>query len=380
MVVPAHVRGRVAGPTGTGVIDALRRFAPTFLSSRPVSSSVRSTLGLLLRCRTPALGGHRYDCDTCGYSAILYNSCGNRFCPQCQGRRRHQWVDAQQRLLLPIPHFQVVFTLPAELRAIARSFPRQIYDLLFQASQLTLCKLAATHWNATPAILAVLHTWSREMNYHPHMHCVVSSGGLTHDGGWVACDPTFLFAIRPLQRLFRGLFLSKLAGLGLPLDSGQLRHLRNARRKAALKQWVVFVEPPDDRDPQQLIKYLARYVYQTAISDHRIVAVTDKDVTIRTRLSATLTLPGTEFVRRFTEHFLPKGFRKIRHYGLLAPGVRHRLAIARAIVQHLAPAEATREPRTERTSARHDCPSCGEPLRRHVMPALRPAAAARGPP
>jgi hypothetical protein len=371
----------VAGPTGPGVIDALRRFTPSFLSRRRVSSSVRSTLGLLLQCRTSALGGHRYDCDACGYSTIVYNSCGNRFCPQCQGKRRHQWVEAQQQLLLPVPHFQVVFTLPAELRSIAKSFQRPIYDLLFHAAQLTLRKLATTHWQATPAILAVLHTWTREMNYHPHVHCVVSSGGLTDDDGWVHVDPTFLFSVRALQRLFRGLFLSKLTRLGLALDRGQRLHLRNARRKAALKNWVVFVEPPGDRDPDLLVKYLARYVYQTAISDHRVVAVTERDVTIRTRGTATLTLPGVEFVRRFTTHFLPKGFRKIRHYGLLAPGARSRLAEARELVRHITPDRSRPEMTvTAHEIQRHDCPTCRTPLRRIRVPPAPRAPSARGPP
>jgi len=378
VVLPAQHRGRGAGQTGPGVIDALRRFTPAFLGTRTVSPSVRSTLRLLLLCRTPALGGHRYDCDSCGTSTVLYNSCGNRCCPQCQGKRRLQWVDAQQELLLPVPHFQVVFTLPAELRSIARSFPRQIYDLLFQASQLTLKKLAATQWRATPAILSVLHTWTREMTFHPHVHCVVSGGGLTDDGAWVHADPNFLFAIRPMQRLFRGLFLSQLSKLGLDLDRGQQQHLRNARRRAALKNWVVFVEAPGDRDPGHLVKYLARYVYQTAISDHRIVAITERDVTIRTRGSATLTVPGVEFVRRFTNHFLPKGFRKVRHYGLLAPGARHRLAAARAVL--LRGVSASRERPKDRPASTHCCPACGTPLRRLHLPPAAAIAHARGPP
>jgi hypothetical protein len=218
------------------------------------------------------------------------------------------------------------------------------------------------------------------MTYHPHVHCVVSSGGLADDG-WVQVDPTFLFSVRALQRLFRGVFLSMLTRLGLPLDRGQRLHLRNARRKAALKNWVVFVEPPGDRDPELLVKYLARYVYQTAISDHRVVAVTDRDVTIRTRGTATLTLPGAEFVRRFTHHFLPKGFRKVRHYGLLAPGARSRLAQARDLVRHITP----HQPRAEMTitaheTQRHDCPTCGTPLRRIRVPPPPRVPSARGPP
>ena len=162
--------GRGAGDAGKPrVIDALRRFLPAFLKQQAPSPMVRSTLELLVRCRTPALGGHRYDCDHCGYTAVLHNSCGNRHCPQCQGARRHRWAEAQQELLLSVPHFQVVFTLPAELRPIARTFQREVYDTLFQAAQETLQKLARTHWDATIGILAVLHTWARDLSFHPHI-------------------------------------------------------------------------------------------------------------------------------------------------------------------------------------------------------------------
>ncbi len=172
--------GRGAGDPGKShAIDLLRRFLPAFLCQQTPSPSGRSTLELLVRCRTPALGGHRYDCEHCDYTAVLHNSCGNRYCPQCQGPRRHRWAEAQQELLLPVPHFQVVFTLPAELRPIARAFPTQVYDALFQAAQETLQKLARTHWDAELGILAVLHTWARDLSFPPHVHCVVSGGGLT---------------------------------------------------------------------------------------------------------------------------------------------------------------------------------------------------------
>lgn len=287
-----------------------------------------------------------------------------------------------------MPHFQVVFTLPAELRGIAKMWPREVYDVLFQASQLTLQKLAATRWDATLGILAVLHTWTRELKFHPHVHCVVTGGGLTQDGGWVHADRDFLFPVAAMRRLFRGLFLSLLAKRGLPLEAKQRRQLRSARRH---KNWVVYVEAPEDRDPAHLVKYLARYVYQTAISNARMVAVSEYGVTFRTRGDAVTTLPGVEFVRRFGQHFLPPRFRKIRAYGLLAPGARARLAMARHVLTETAPADDAPAPPglVEGLVAvgAHRCPTCGDPLRVQLIPRsapsmspVAPAQPARAPP
>jgi hypothetical protein len=377
------------------VIDALRRFATSFLQGRRVSAGGRATLEVLLGCRTAARGGFRYECESCGYSAILYGSCGNRYCSQCQGPRRHRWAEAKQRLLLPVPHHQVVVTLPAELRPLARRFPREIYGLLFDASQEMLQKLAATRWNASLAILSVLHTWTRELSYHPHVHCVVSAGGLTEDGGWVWRDGTFLFPVRVMSQLFRGIFLSRLTTLGLPLQRHERVALRNARRRAARKNWVVHVEPAVGRDPQHLVKYLARYVYQNAISDHRILAVDDDTVTLRTRGSSTVTLKGDEFVRRFVLHILPKRFRRVRQYGLLAPGARRRLTQARELIEHAprppaappppppppaAPPEPSEPPPPVHFTSSRRCPVCSEPLRVYALPQVPPAPLARGPP
>lgn len=294
-MVVAHPGGQATASARPRVIDALRRFAPLFLRGR-VPRSTRSTLGALLDCRTAALRGHRYRCEDCDYVGVLYNSCGNRNCPQCQGPRRHRWLEQQQRLLLPTPHFQVVFTLPAELRPIARQYQREVYDALLRASSDTVLALAKTRWGAMPAILSVLHTWARDLSFHPHVHCVVSGGGLTDDDRWVAA-PDYLFAVRVLGSLFRGKFLAELSRLRLPLDRDERIALSRARSKAARKSWVAYVEAPQGRDPEQMVKYLSRYVYQTAISDHRMVAVTDETITFRTRGDKTRTLRGDAFVR-----------------------------------------------------------------------------------
>jgi hypothetical protein len=363
-------------------MDALRLFAPTLVAEQKLAPSSRSMLERVLVCRTPALGGHRYACDGCGYNAVRYNSCRSRYCPQCQGPRRKRWLEAQQKVLLPTPHFQVVFTLPSSLRGIAKRWPRPIYDLLFQSAQQTLQTLAQTHWKATPAILAVLHTWNREMKLHPHVHCVVSAGGLASDGAWVASGTEHLFPVVPMRRLFRMRFREGFRALGLVLDREQRRQVARARTQ---KDWVAFVEAPKNRDPEHLVKYLARYVYSHAISDSRMVSVTDTNVTFRTRGDGVVSVPGTEFARRFAQHVLPKGFRKIRHYGLLAPGNRLKLDLARSLVTRGQPATPPEPTPAPTVCATGRCPDCGEPLRRLLVapvsvPEPAPLGLARGPP
>jgi hypothetical protein len=373
------------------VIDALRRFAPSFLQERRVSAGQHATLEVLLGCRTAARGGYRYECENCGYTAVLYGSCGNRYCSQCQAFRRYQWAETKQRLLLPVLHHQVVVTLPSELRSLATRFPDEIYDLLFKAGRTMLLKLAATHWNATPGILAVLHTWARNLSHHPHVHFVVSAGGLTADGQWTGTDGARLFPVDVMSPLFKGIFLSELTKLGLPLSVHERIALRHARRRAAAKRWNVHVDPAIGRDPANLVKYLARYVYQGAISDHRIVDIDDQSVTIRTRGSETVQLDGEEFVRRFAQHVLPKGFRRIRQYGLLAPSARPKLEQARAAIAN-APtpppvpeppppdeaADAGAEPLDDPASPK-PCPVCGHLMHFYIVfRDLRPLA--RGPP
>lgn len=372
------------------MIDALRRFAPAWLDGGQGCTHVRSTLSLLLKCRTAALGGHRYECDHCGYAVSRYYSCRNRHCSQCQGLRRRRWAEAKEALLLPVPHFQVVFTLPDELRPIARRFQREIYNVVLRASSETLHKLAAVHWSATPAILAVLHTWARNLSFHPHVHCVVSAGGLAADGGWVAADPDFLFPVAAMKRLFRGIVLARLTQLELPLSRPERIALRNARRAAARKSWSLRVESPRGRDRGHLVRYLARYVYQTAIDDRRILRVHGDRVTFRTRGASTVTLSGHEFVRRFSLHILPKRFRRIRQYGLLAPGQRPRLELARQIATHLAeprPVVARADPVSTPTALAPSaaglscpCPVCRTPLRVRRLEAQTIAPPARAPP
>lgn len=354
----------------------LQRFYPDFAQGRHLDEHVHRVLWRLRYCRTARLGGYRYDCRTCGYSARLYQSCRDRHCSVCQGKKRHAWAERVGAALLPTPHFQVVFTLPAELRAICQAYPRETYDALFRASSETVLALAKTRWKATPSILSVLHTWSRALTYHPHVHLVVSAGGLRDDGTWHAANPKFMFDVRAMRRLFRGKFLHALKKLDLPLSPAQRVQLGDARDRAHAKRWVVHVETPEGRGADTLVRYLARYVNQMAISDHRLVACDGETVTFRTRGSETVTLAGVEFVRRLAQHVLPKGFKRSRPSGLLATPNRARLAQARALLGGAPVALSVDDDEDELPEdvvvllslLRGDCPCCRQRLQISGLP------------
>ena len=319
----------------------------TATRSRPSSAAPCSDIAA---CRTAALGGHVEECDRCGHQQIAYNSCRNRHCPKCQATAAAQWLEAREAELLPVEYFHVVFTLPAALGPIALQNPRVVYGLLFRAAAETLQQIAADpkHLGAEIGFLAVLHTWGQNLEHHPHVHCVVPGGGLSPDGSrWVACRPGFFLPVRVLSRVFRGKFLALLRAafdqgklsfhgkLGALADAGEFR-----RRLAASAQteWVVYAKPPFG-GPEQVLKYLARYTHRVAISNRRLVALEDGEVTFHWKDYAhgggqkTMTLKAIEFIRRFLLHVLPSGFVRIRHYGFLANRVcREKLALCRALL------------------------------------------------
>ena len=386
-----------AGPEASpsAVVEALRRHADGWrarFGSRPAAEQV---LRHLFACGTGELGVHDCVCGACGWSGTAGNSCRDRHCPRCQGGASAAWLAARTARMLPVPHFQVVFTLPAELRPIALANRALVYDLLFKAGVGVLQDLARERMDARLGITAVLHTWTSDLTLHPHVHCLVTAGGLSlDDERWVPTREGYLFPQRILAALFRGRFL---AGLIDALDAGALtppsappdhtKRLRTTIRELSKRhtRWVVHVEPPHGRPVEHVVKYLARYVKRVAISDARIVEVTDTTVTFRTK-TGLVTVDGAEFVRRFVLHVLPKGFRKVRHAGLYAPGnSRERQALARALLpaeadppaplDPAAPVEAA-EPKAER------CPACGEPGVRRIFRGFgpTPSPVARGPP
>ena len=370
------------GPT---LGDVIRRFGPALLEQRgatltPAQHAVLSTLG---RCHTAALGGHLYRCDQCGFEHPVYNSCGNRHCPSCLGHRSAEWLTARAAELLPVPYFHVVFTVPAEIAALALGNKKVVYSILFRAASETLLEVAADpkYLGATLGFLAILHTWTQTMLHHPHIHCIVPGGGLSPDRSrWVMSRDDFLLPIRVLARLYRGKFLAylaeaaragslKFAGVTAPLASaaGFDAFLREQRRK----EWVVYAKPPFG-SPEQVLKYLARYTHRVAISDRRILSIQEDMVTFGYRDSVTgshrvMTLDGVEFLRRFLLHVLPTGFVRIRYFGLLANRgraanlARCRELLATTTPDTAAPTAPSAPPTPTPTSeedTRYRCPSC----------------------
>lgn len=310
-------------------------------------------------CRTGALGGHRDVCANCGCERQVYNSCRNRHCPKCQALRQARWVSARMQRALPVRHFHVVFTLPAELRELVRTHEVLLLDLLFDSAAQSLLQLGSDpkRLGALLGITAVVHTWGRNLIFHPHLHCIVSGGGLDRHQAWADSSQRYLLPVNALSNLFRGKFLDGLARL---FDEGKLAiSPRTPARVASLlqpaaftrlisqlygKDWVVYTKAPL-RKPHALFRYLGLYTHRVAISNHRILHVDDDHVVFRTRDKKVCQLAPLEFMRRFLLHVLPLAFVKIRHFGLYAAGnVNSKLAVARAAL------EQQREDETTHTS------------------------------
>jgi hypothetical protein len=338
----------------------------------------RRTLKDLASCRTAALGGHVLGCPECGHQQIAYNSCGNRHCPTCQATAAARWLEKQASQLLPTPYFHVVFTLPDALDPIALANPRVVYDLLLRSAAETLLEVAAdpNHLGAQTGVLTVLHTWGQNLQFHPHVHCVVPGGGLSPDGThWVASPSNFFLPIGVLSRVFRGKFL---AGLRAALAKGELRFAADRFERlvsaAVRTDWVVYAKPPFG-GPEQVLKYLARYTHRVAISNARILDFEDGMVRFRYKDYAhgnrkrVMTLTALEFVRRLLLHVLPTGFVRIRHYGILSN--RHRrqkLELCRRLLESNQAAEPEPESPEEKKETRESpssvtptrvCPVCG---------------------
>lgn len=285
-------------------------------------------------CRTAALGGHKDQCDHCGNLAISYNSCRNRHCPKCQTLRKEKWIEARSEDLLPIEYFHVVFTLPSELNPLVSMNRKVLYNIFFRSVSETLAKLASNpkHLGATVGVISILHTWGQNLMDHPHLHCIVTGGGLSSDGTWKPCRRGFFLPVRVMSALFRGKFLDLLKRC-FPSDAlvfpGSLSHLKQSedferfRKQLYHKKWVVYCKPPFD-GVKGVLQYLGRYTHRIAISNNRILNIRDGHVSFLWRDYAddnrqkTMTLQANEFIRRFLLHVLPPRYVRIRHFGLLA--------------------------------------------------------------
>ena len=268
-----------------------------------------------MNCRTSALGAHIDKCDECEYERISYNSCRNRHCPKCQTFAKEQWLDKQKQSLLDVPYFHVVFTVPDTLNCVFLRKSHEMYGLLFKAASETLLELCTDkkYLGATPGITAILHTWGQNLSFHPHLHCVVTGGGLDDINLWKKSRKKFFIPVKVLSRKFKGKFLAFLNKVEPKLYFKPLY----------AKDWVVYCKPPFG-NAQRVIDYLGRYTHRVAISNNRILNVSETEVTFKWRdyrdgnKRKVMTISNMEFIRRFLLHVLPKGFRKIRHYGILA--------------------------------------------------------------
>lgn len=377
-------------PTPLEVADIFRSAGPAYRAAHEghLSPHQLKVMSAVEACRTAALGGHVEACDACGHRRIAYNFCRNRHCPKCQGAAARTWLAEREADLLPVGYFHVVFTLPAEIGEIAFHNKALVYDLLFRAAAQTMLTIAADprHLGARIGITAVLHSWGSAMTHHPHIHMIVPGGGITPDGRrWISSRPAFLLPVCVLGMLFRRLFLERLIDLhraGKLRFFGALAGLANARafsrHLAPVRKvrWVVYAKPPF-AGPEAVLAYLARYTHRVAIANRRLIAFDESGVTFRYKdyrrdgaaRRQVMTLHPHEFMRRFLLHVLPRGFHRIRHYGLLAGSARKdSIAKARELLA-TEPAMKAEDPQTtpretnalETGSSDHrpPCPCCG---------------------
>jgi hypothetical protein len=329
--------------------EVLRRYGPAYRATHTLSPARERVWRAIVACRTAVLGGQVETCPACGATRHVYHSCRNRHCPRCQTRAKEAWLAARRREVLPVPYFHLVFTLPHDLNGLIGQRSRRLYETLFGAVSATLTEFAANpRWlGGTPAFSLVLHTWKQDLGRHVHLHALIAGGALSAEGTWLAAKPGFLFPVRALSRVFRGQFVAALAARDRAGELGQAVVWDELKRRLFAQDWVVYAKAPVG-GPAQVLEYLSRYSHRVAISNERLVGLDgDGDhgvVRFRVRDSAhgnkkrTLSLPAETFIDRFLLHVLPKGFKRIRHYGLLGPaGKAVKLAQARAALGVSAP-------------------------------------------
>ena len=383
------------------VADIFREHGPAYRAKHrtallPEQSRVMRAIEI---CRTAALGGHVEACLDCGHQRISYNSCRNRHCPKCQALASARWLEERQSELLPVPYFHVVFTLPEELAPLALQNKQVIYDLLFAAVSATLRWIASDprHLGAEIGFLAVLHTWGQQLQHHPHIHCVVPGGGLSADGQrWKSCRADFFLPVKVLSKLFRRMFLEqserafeqrRLSFHGKLSSLGERRAFLELLSRLRRKKWVVYAKPPFG-SPEQVLRYLGRYTHRVAISNSRLIKMKDGVVSFwwkdyrNGNLRRVMSLPAEEFIRRFLLHVLPRGFQRIRHYGLLSNRTgREKLEKARRLLGAEQKPAATpvrdEEPEEVTGESLHRCPECGS-ARWRLMQILGPGAEVEG--
>ena len=390
-----HAPRARASPARVELADIVRGHGAAFRVAQPLCVVQHRALRAIERCRTAALGGELRQCDACGTQRYVYHSCRNRHCPKCQVRAKERWLAARRAELLPVPYFHLVFTLPHELNALAQGNPRELYAMLFCAASDTLLEFGRNpRWlGGEIAASLVLHTWGQTLTQHLHVHCLVTAGALAQTGAWIPARRGFLFPVKALSAVFRGKFLDALShaladgalalsqGTTALRDPGEQRALLATLRR---HPWVVYAKRPF-AGPEQVLEYLGRYTHRVAISNERLAYADEHTVRFRYKDYAhgsrrrLMSLEPLEFLRRFALHILPRGFNRIRHYGILANrNKRALLAKARAALDAPVPAtvmlESVREFWQRLRGLDIDCcPQCHKGTLRFVQTLAQPA-------
>lgn len=335
--------------------DVFRRYGDEYLNryADNLLPSHRKTIRDIISCRTPALGGNLYTCPSCGKNQYSYHSCGNRHCPKCGNNNATRWVAKQSSRIPAVPCYLLTFTVPHELNRIIRSNQKDCYGLLFRSSSSSIKKLSSDsrHLGAQPGMLGVLHTWGRNLSYHPHVHYLVPGGGIRNDGRWIWTPyKDFFLPVRALSRIYRAKFRDGLKALGL---------YKSVPKEVWQKEWVVHCEPVGQGP--EAIKYLSRYIYRIAITNSRILSLSNGKVTftyqpVGSKEWKTMTLPALAFMARFLQHVLPRGFSKVRYYGFLHQRCAGKLGAIRKQLILPEPKIPIEKPIT------YCCSACGEKL------------------
>ena len=335
------------------VADIFRSASEAFRDRYAPTPEQRKVIAAIERCRTAKLGGRLVSACSADVQMPAYNSCRNRHCPKCQALAQARWIEQRSQRIIPTKYFHVVFTLPQELRALARVNPTEMYDLLLESAARTLLDFGQSRLQAQLGVTCVLHTWTRELRFHPHAHCIVTAGGLGEQGHWSPARSRFLFPVKAMSKVFRGKLLDGLEHLykdDVLTFAGSCAELADRatfdKLKDSLyrKKWVVYAKQPFG-GPEQVFQYLGRYTHRVGLSNQRLVSFDGRDVCFRTKHGKTTTVDAVEFMRRFLLHVLPVGFVKIRHYGLFAAAnVNTKLETARRCLLHVDDTTVTETP------------------------------------
>jgi len=366
------VRRALRGPARFDIADIVRAHRAALESVQRLTRPQKRVLTDIAQCRTAVLGGHLERCDACGYEHPAYNSCRNRHCPKCQALAQDQWIQARRARMLEVRHFHVVFTFPAELRPLAAFAPRVVYDALMRAAHRTLLAFGKTRLRARIGATLVLHTWTRKLEFHPHVHAIVTGGGLSAEGAhWRAAPRRFLFPVHAMGQVLRGKLMTALgrahaAGEFAGFDAFEdPEGFARLMARVAKRSWNVYAKAPFKKG-RHVLDYLGRYTHRVGIANSRLLAVSPQRVTFRTKGHATETVTPVAFLRRFVQHVLPDGLHKIRHVGLYASaasalGDRARALLGANVAPPRPPSWRDRLLQlTGRDVAR--CPRCATPL------------------